>query len=73
HLKDVLGEIDADGANLHVDDSPQVIRFATITLRHSDAGSGRRPPHQNPPAAREAAAHLTRHVGPSYPATRNRR
>ena len=32
HLEYVLGEINADGANLHVDDPPPVIRCSTITL-----------------------------------------
>ena len=34
HLEYVLGEINADGANLHVDDPPLVIRCSTITLWH---------------------------------------
>ncbi|WFU46157.1 hypothetical protein QA640_45840 (plasmid) [Bradyrhizobium sp. CB82] len=34
HLEHVLGEINADGANLHVDDPPPVIRGSTITLWH---------------------------------------
>jgi hypothetical protein len=45
-LEDVLGDIDADRGNLYVDDPLVVIRFATITLWHLDAGCGRRPPHQ---------------------------
>ena len=47
HLEHVLGEIDTDRANLHVDGPLMVIRSATITLWHFDAGSGRRPPHQD--------------------------
>ena len=34
HLEYVFGEINADGANLHVDDLPPVIRYSTITLWH---------------------------------------
>jgi hypothetical protein len=34
HLEHVLGDINADGANLHVDDPPPVIRCSTITLWH---------------------------------------
>src|SRR5205814_8800658 len=45
-LKHVLGEIQPDRANLHVDGSLMVIRSTTTTLWHFDAGSGRRPPHQ---------------------------
>ena len=44
-LKHVLGDIQTDRGNLHLDGSPHVIR-TTITLWHFDAGSGRRPPHQ---------------------------
>jgi hypothetical protein len=48
HLKYVLGEINADGANLHVDDPPPVIRCSTITpFGAFDARSGRRPLHQS--------------------------
>src|SRR5207248_5693989 len=46
-LKHVLGEIQTDRANLHVDGSLMVIRSTTTTLWHFDAGSGRRPPHQD--------------------------
>src|SRR5262245_2445274 len=42
----VLGDIQTDRGNLHVDGSPHVIRFRRNTLWHFDAGSGRRPPHQ---------------------------
>jgi hypothetical protein len=48
-LKHVLGDIQPDRGNLHLDGSPHVIR-TTITLWHFDAGSGRRPPHQNLPS-----------------------
>src|SRR5262245_18269532 len=44
--KHVLGNIQTDRGNLHVDGSPHVIRFRRNTLWHFDAGSGRRPPHQ---------------------------
>jgi len=47
NLEYVLGDIQTDRANLHVDGSPHVIRLTTIILWHFDAGSGRRPPHQN--------------------------
>src|SRR5215475_75944 len=41
HLEYMLGEINADGANLHVDDPPLVIRCSTITLlAHSMPGAG---------------------------------
>src|SRR3974390_717294 len=41
HLEYVFGEINADGANLHVDDPPPVIRCSTITLlAHSMPGAG---------------------------------
>src|SRR5215475_229915 len=41
HLEYMLGEINADGANLHVDDPPPVIRCSTITLlAHSMPGAG---------------------------------
>src|SRR5262249_994201 len=46
NLEHVLGDIQTDRGNLHVDGSPSVIRLTTITLWHFDAGSGRRPPHQ---------------------------
>ena len=40
-LEDVLGQINADGANLHVDDPLRMIRFATITHWHdSMPGAG---------------------------------
>ena len=47
NLKHVLGNIQTDRGNLHVDGSPDVIRLRRTTLWHLDAGSGRRPPHQN--------------------------
>src|SRR5712672_231472 len=46
NLKHVLGDIQTDRGNLHVDGSPDVIRLRRTTLWHFDAGSGRRPPHQ---------------------------
>src|SRR4029453_3749813 len=46
NLKHVLGDIQTDRGNLHVDGSPYVIRLRRTTLGHLDAGSGRRPPHQ---------------------------
>jgi hypothetical protein len=47
NLEHVLGDIQTDRGNLHVDGSPHVIRFRRTTLWHFDAGSGRRPPHQS--------------------------
>ena len=44
----VLRDNQTDRGNLHVDGSPHVIRLRRTTLWHFDAGSGRRPPHQNP-------------------------
>src|SRR6202022_1843421 len=44
-LKHVLGDIQTDCGNLHVDGSLMWF-VATITLRRFVAGSGRRPPHQ---------------------------
>jgi len=46
NLEYVLGDIQTDRGNLHVDGSPHVIRLRRTTLWHLDAGSGRRPPHQ---------------------------
>src|ERR1022692_4543376 len=46
NLEHVLGDIQTDRGNMHVDGSPHVNRLTTITLWHIDAGSGRRPPHQ---------------------------
>jgi hypothetical protein len=46
-LKHVLGDIQTDCGNLHVDGSLMWL-VATITLRRFVAGSGRRPPHQEP-------------------------
>jgi hypothetical protein len=43
-LKHVLGDIQTDCGNLHVDGSLMWF-VATITLRRFVAGSGRRPPH----------------------------
>ncbi len=47
NLEHVLGDIQTDRGNLHVDGSPHVIRLRRTTLWHFDAGSGRRPPHQS--------------------------
>jgi len=44
-LEHVLGDIQTDRGNLHVDGSPHVIRLRRTTLWHFDAESGRRPPH----------------------------
>src|SRR5215467_5919682 len=49
-LKHVLGDIQTDRGNLHRDGSPQCDSSTTITLRHCDAGSGRRPPHHGLPS-----------------------
>src|SRR5271166_2232198 len=46
-LKHVLGDIQTDCGNLHVDGSLMWF-VATITLRRFVAGSGRRPPHHKP-------------------------
>jgi hypothetical protein len=40
-LEDVLGDIQTDRGNLHVDGSPHVIRLRRTTLWHFDAVSGR--------------------------------
>ena len=47
NLKYVLGDIQADRRNLHVDGSPNVDLIATITVWHLDAGSGRRFHHSD--------------------------
>jgi hypothetical protein len=57
-LKHVLGDIQTDCGNLHVDGSLMWF-VATITLRRFVAGSGRRPPHQNPNASRTLACQLS--------------
>ena len=46
NLEHVLGDIQTDRGNLHVDGSPHVICLRRTTLWHLDAESGRRPPHQ---------------------------
>src|ERR1035437_6583685 len=46
NLEHVLGDIQTDRGNLHVDGSSHVIRLQRTTLWHLGAGSGRRPPHQ---------------------------
>src|SRR5690348_3766527 len=55
NLKHVLGDIQTDRGNLHVDSSPDVIRLRRTTLWHLDAGSGRRPPHQKRPVRHSVA------------------
>src|ERR1039457_5885685 len=45
NLEHVLGDIQTDRGNLHVDGSSHVIRLQRTTLWHLGAGSGRRPPH----------------------------
>jgi hypothetical protein len=44
-LEHILGEINADGANLHVDDPSSDSLFNDHPFGTFDAGSGRRPPH----------------------------
>src|ERR1035441_9939420 len=51
-LSCVLGDIQTDRGNLHVDGSSHVIRLQRTTLWHLGAGSGRRPPHQSRPMHR---------------------
>ena len=46
NLEHVLGNIDADRVNLHVDGPLNGDLSPTMTLWHIDAGSGRRPPDQ---------------------------
>jgi hypothetical protein len=45
-LEPVLSEIKADCGNLHGGRLPSLWRFTDGHLRHIDAGSGGRPPHQ---------------------------
>ena len=40
NLEHVLGDIQTDRGNLHVDGSPDVIRLQRTTLWHLEAGSG---------------------------------
>src|SRR3974377_1603236 len=47
HLEPVLGEVKADGGNLHGGRLLSLWRSQTTTLWHIDAGSGGRPPHQD--------------------------
>src|SRR5579871_5143132 len=49
HLKHVLGEINADGANLHVDAPSGDSLFNDHPFGTFDAGSGCRPPHHSRP------------------------
>src|SRR5712664_84478 len=65
NLEHVLGDIQTDRGNLHVDGSPHVIRLRRTTLWHCDAGSGRRPPHQQETHALQQNI-IT--VGPAGPA-----
>jgi hypothetical protein len=45
-LEPVLGQIEADCGNVHGGRLPSCVAFSNDTLRHSDAGSGGRPHHQ---------------------------
>src|SRR5712671_2044961 len=66
NLKHVLGDIQTDRGNLHVDGSPDVIRLRRTTLWHLDAGSGRRPPHQKQTCTRQVGRVLALSVEPFY-------
>src|SRR6478736_5198437 len=70
NLEHVLGDIQTDRGNLHVDGSPDVIRLRRTTLWHFDAGSGRRPPHQwTAPAVQEESDISAKRSGAAmYPA-----
>src|SRR5437588_1482205 len=59
NLKHVLGDIQTNRGNLHVDGSPHVIRLRRTTLWHFDAESGRRPPHHvwTAPAVQQSVAY----------------
>ena len=46
-LEHVLGEVETNRDNLHGGRRSSLWRLATTTLRHCNAGSGRRPPHQS--------------------------
>src|SRR5580765_1819017 len=66
NLEYILSDIQPDRSDLHVDGS-RCDSIATVTLRHSVAGSGRRPPHQ----FRTHAPHKNRgDLGPTRPARR---
>ena len=47
NLEYVLGEINADGVNMHVDDPLRDLLFNDHPFGTFDAWSGRRPPHQS--------------------------
>jgi hypothetical protein len=47
HLEHILGEINADGNNLHVDNPSSDSLFNDHLFDTFDAESGRRPPHQS--------------------------
>jgi hypothetical protein len=47
NLEHILGDIQTDCGNLHVDGSPHVVCLRRTTLWHFDAASGRCPPHQS--------------------------
>ena len=57
----VLRDIQTDRGNLHVDDSPHVIRLRRTTLWHFDAGSWRRPTTSKPEPEITALQHLCPH------------
>ena len=62
NLEHVLGDIQTNRGNLHVDGSPDVIRLRRTTLWHFDAGSGRRPPHHNQTHAPQQMSSLLDHL-----------
>jgi hypothetical protein len=62
NLEYVLGDIQTDCGNLHVDGSLMWF-VATITLRRFVAGSGRRPPHQLRTHALQQKSHHSITVG----------
>src|ERR1700741_5507988 len=64
-LKHVLGDIQTDCGNLHVDGSLMWL-VATITLRRFVAGSGRRPPHQKRSWVVPMAGYLSDLVGSRF-------
>jgi hypothetical protein len=65
-LEDILGEINADGFNIHLGDPSQVSRLLTISLRHI-AESGRRPLNQFCTAVNTIAAGRFVDLGVSPP------
>src|SRR4249919_1963268 len=70
NLKHVLGDIQTDRGNLHVDGSPDVIRLRRTTLWHLEAGSGRRPPHQKRTTVNARPVGQSKLEGAHYPAPR---